>query len=560
MKCPSCGYESLEGVKFCSRCGIKLEGQTKDMTTAVPWNVPPQVEGFSEQPAMNYQVNNMVTSPMGAAPTGIGAKKRPSKKVVLLSSAVLLVGILITVLILIFKKSNQDYRTISSNYMTHAYLELENENCMFYFTYGGKIIQTDQTYSELKYSFGNTACAFTNIDQELFYVSSNGCILVAEEVEYFMISDDGTGLAYVRDVDDSGGELYLYDSKTKKSKVIAKDVYDQSLCLSPDGDTIAFVAEYDNDYEFRSYLSVNKKDPEPIGKGLLPVAVSNDASYLYYLDESKLYVKTKKDLQKLTNYFSGDMMLNQSYSQALFRDDSKTYLSIKGGEKQKISNDRVYGVITADTIITHYVSTPSSLKIIGIDSFQDKLLDMDGDGYYLNSKLETHQVFDYHIDYHQVSEDGKSLIYSKYDSLYLVSDLGNSKSIPKQIAKDIDIEGFVASKDLSYIYYTNYDDELLCIKASGKPKKIADDVEDSDYYLDTTDDTLYFLVDASYGTGTLYYSQSGGAKKKIKGAEDVSLGAISHRYYYTLENDEETLDLYLLKGGKSSCVLKGIND
>lgn len=595
MKCPKCGKEVAEGVKFCSKCGASMmEKQQVESQEQVQFVVP-QNEGGNgsqefqgNQANQNYQGNqsfqvnqtyqmnqNSQTNPnmqynqaiqqngnFNVPPNNMNAiaGNQTSKKSMKIPPKFAFIGggalVVLLLAILVLSKifgGNSAYTTFSDKYMEGYRVIPDGEDpVMYFFTYGGKLIKTKESYTSLEYNLTRTVSAYINDDDELYCVNGSGSIdKVANDVSRFQISDDGTGIGYTTYEDEI--DLYLYNVGTKKSSKIAKDIKNSSIIISPDGDSVCYMKE-DEDYgDFKAYVSINGKEPKLIGKNYRPIAISNDGDYQYYVDDNKLYVKSKKDKQKLSDGVDGYILFNKSYSQVLFHDGGRSYISTKGSEKKKISNSRIRDIIVPDNVVSRYVDVGIGMGILGIDSFVNQLYVFDGDICYLDSKYDVREVSTGSTRDIQLSEDGETLLYSQYGTLYKVTKFDDKIPVIKPVGKEDDIYYFNATSDLSYIYYVNNDDELMCMSDKGKAKKIADDVESDDYYIDTKDDTVYFLSD-----GTLYYSQNGGAKKKIKGAEEVELSIIAGRVYYNVENDEDSYDVYLLSDGKAKCVLKEI--
>ena len=116
-----------------------------------------------------------------------------------------------------------------------------------------------------------------------------------------------------------------------------------SVCISQDGKSVAYVGSYSSDYSFKGYKSINGDKPEEMGENIIPIAVSDGGKYLYYYEYDgytfDLYVKHKKSEVKLaTNMnYGSTIFLNEEYTQLLYTDDGKTYLSNKGDVKEKLS-------------------------------------------------------------------------------------------------------------------------------------------------------------------------------------------------------------------------------
>ena len=86
-----------------------------------------------------------------------------------------------------------------------------------------------------------------NGDDTLYLLTIDSFTEIDSDVEYAFISRDGASVAYLVDVESDGtGDLYLYNVKKKSSQKIGSGALASSICLSPDGKTVAYIGDFEN--------------------------------------------------------------------------------------------------------------------------------------------------------------------------------------------------------------------------------------------------------------------------------------------------------------------------
>lgn len=566
-KCLNCGRECLDTDKFCLSCGTPLASEATPETEAAGSGA----EVVGEQAAQTQEAPAQA-APVQAAQTSSGSKvddkvkevigkvkALPAKTLGIIGGAAAVV-ILLIIIIACSGGSKCSFAQVKEDAYFAIYSDLE-ETVMFANSKGKIVEFSEDNIYDLTRNMDGSIIAFTINDEDALYVM-NGAkdpVEVETDVIAFYMSDSGNGIAYLTDYDYiyQTGTLYLYDVAKKKSTKIDTDVYTSGIAISPDGKTVAYVKEYSILADsFKSYVSINGKDPESFTKSAIPFAVADGAKYIYYRKNSDVYVQKKADDSskvKLASDISTSFkcFFNEDYSQMLYNYDGNTYYSKNCKDKVLVAKRTVNSIIIRTMWATRSIdSNFFTGTTLTTDDFKNLVINFEGSLYYITNSMETEKIVSSYSRVN-ISDDGNSIIYSNNDSLYYVKNLKKSREAV-EIAEDIDLDYFVASADMSYVYYRDNDDTLYYKKGTGKAKKIADDVYSM--VMDYDNDVVFFLVDYD-DYGELYYSKKGGSKKAVKsGSETYSLRWNNDNIYFLVDGDSE-YDLYYQTGKTSFKLL-----
>lgn len=359
---------------------------------------------------------------------------------------------------------------------------------------------------------------------ELYVITSKGPEVVAEDVEDYLISAFGDTLIYVT----YDGDLYVGElSKASKSKKIDSDVAYLNT-VSPDGSAFAYsqVNESEDedgaiDVEIEVFVSKNGKKGEKFDKkDSTIVAISNDAKYIYYVksnDEGKssFYVNDTK-LLGTDDTLTFDWCFNRDGSELIFsandkKDETKTYLAVKGKNKVVIEDGEFYRVL-APSGSSSYAGGISSYNVA---SFKKCAVRIDDNYYYLkNTKGDVEKLSELkNADQIKMLEDGKTVIFTKNESLRSYDITKYSKSATEYESKEA-IMGFTSTPDGEHIFVVDENDTLYYVKSKSSMKKVADDV---DYAVAVKGGKVYFINEDD----ELYRGGKSGSPKKV---EDDILG------------------------------------
>ena len=562
MVCGKCGLEFSDDVKFCTNCGSELAENVP--VEAVPEEVIEEnasvvIETVEEEAAPDVEepeteadkteeaaVAEAVKEEVVVADTETKKAKKEKKNGTLISAkkpswkvllglglaAVLVLVVFVAVLV----SGKEAFVTISEKAVLEFYEE--NEQLYAYLQNGEKVLLNDSEADVYDTSLDRTTVCYSNENHELVIFKNGKSIKTGiEEARGVKVSAEGDTFVYFSDCEDvpyfnvlfggdnttETGTLHLYFIDKGKDIRIAGDVAVNSAVLSPDGETVAYVADYEASDDFKGYYSVKGKKPVEIGKEKRVFAVADKAAYLYYTDDDRIYAQKKKEAgEKLaSDVYGTSVLLNADCTEMLFLYEGKTYLTVKAGEKKKISADELNAVIVrSDMLVKNDMSRSDKGTVLvsytGADTFKEKLLycTTGRDIVYLKDDLETERLASDTKQY-AVADDKASLVYIDGADIVKVTDFTNG-GVKTDLKEDAEASELYAAGDLKYVYYVNKDEELFCIKGK-KAKKIADDV--SSVVLSADGSYCYYVVDDE----KLCYSKNGKKGKELLEKDEVMI-------------------------------------
>lgn len=389
----------------------------------------------------------------------------------------------------------------------------------------GKTIECEEDIYDYEYSADGTLTVVQDVDDTLWVVKGSKLVMVDEEVYTYRISTYGDTIVYYKEVEDNVGELYLYDVAKKKSTELSTDAYyswyDSALALSPDGKSVAFLESDKEDTILM--VSKNGKEAEELEENAYPVAISNNAKYVYYQTEDKFMVNDEKIESK---GYASNFVFNSDATEVLYSVDGNTnYYTVKSGDSVKVKGASFGGIVLPSYVI--------SSTYRGVDTFDKCVLRIDGGLYYMYGKGEKLEKITTSYGTYKMSEDGKSLLYTDDDKLVYVKNVAKPDKADK--IKKLDVYRLYASKDLKTVYFINDDDELCYLKKD-EGVVIAKDIYSATY--SDKYDVVYFLDDEE-----LCYANK--TKKSVKTITDDV-------YYLQKEGDYIAFDL-----DDEVCVMTG---
>lgn len=576
MVCSKCGQECADDVKFCTNCGAELAAVKVEEPAAeavVEETVAEETAATeAEVKAEEVKVEEKAEAPKAEAEAPVAepkAEKEPkekkpvNRKMAAIAAAALLLCCLIA---MINSGGKGDYVTagkkaimtleVIDDEVNVIYMDGKKEALKFEKASGGDISQDM-----------SVAC-FNNEDKELVVIREGKVKETGiEEANYISVSAYGDTIAYMTDVkvDDktyeSFGTLNLYYTKNGKTKEIAEDVLVGSAVLSPNGETVAFVSDYDASDDFKGYYSIKGKEPVEVGKEKQVFAIADDAKYIYYADADRIYAqKKKKDGEKLASEVSEVMALfNADMSEMLYVNsdtsywfddddaDRRTYLSVKAGEKEKVSNETVYGVILPNDAMEGYYRVDTAkgdvaVYMTGVETFEEQLFNTTGGIEFMNKKGEMIEVAGSARSL-AMADDGESFVYANYSGDIFEVTKFKKGGEEKKIGDDVEAEEVFAAGDLKYVYYINADDELCCIKGK-KDKKLADDVTSAAVSEDGT--MCYYVIENE----ELCYSKKNGKKKEIHTEDEGGVSVDSAYGIVVVDVSNEDIEAGYIMDGK----------
>lgn len=583
MICSKCGQDCADDVKFCTNCGTELvaEAQAEPAVEAVADTEGNVAEAVREAaPAVEEAKETVEENTAGEVKKEKKEKTEDGKKNTKLAVGGLsLVAILLLIFIPVIAMNSKDDSFMQISEKSVFQITERDGDLYAYYLDGDEVKLNDEKASSQVYSMDGSVVCYKNENEELVILKEGELIETGiDEVRGVQVSSAGDTLVYFSDCEYATyyetkygyedtirvGTLNLYDIKKKSNIEIAEEVVVDSAVLSPDGRTVAYVAEYDATDDFKAFYSVNGKEPVEVGKEKRIFGIANKAKYIYYTDEDRVYVMKKDEEEKLaTDIRYVEVMFNADLTEMLFFNDDKTYITVKGGEKKKVANTELDYVILDDTAAEYEMELDTEVGDVtvtytGVDSFEDKLFysDTEYEIFYMKNKYETEKLASSVFEY-AVADDGESLLY--VDGINIVEVTKFSKGgEKKRLGEDIYVSELYADGDLKHIYYVNWEGELCYLKGD-KEKKIADDV--TDVMISPDGSYCYYVVENE----DLCYSKNGGKEKELLVADDGKISCLREGgMLFVTASEDAVKTLYRMNGKKLKTVyeveVKNVNN
>lgn len=313
-----------------------------------------------------------------------------------------------------------------------------------------KIIGSVGIGGSTDYNTDRTKCVYTESSGDLFYITKEEIKKIGTKTSKdpfdAVISSDGSGVLYT-----VNSELFFYDADNDNIQSIADAVAPSAFCISPDGNTIAYVSDayemytYTNgEYNFYSYIA-------------RPIAVSNSGKQIITKDNQyhEIYIINEMSLNSHiipTVSWGSDCWMGwgDSIPQVLFSTEGHSWICLDGVNLIELSN---------------FMNLPSLL-------------------------LPEHTVSN------EIADFTKKLYYTDREVIY-VDEQGNDKTVIS------DCKNMILTKDGSYIYYFCDDilfqakvDDITDEKEKIEPKIISRGISASSsgsLYVNSDNNSIYYV-------------------------------------------------------------------
>ncbi len=335
---------------------------------------------------------------------------------------------------------------------------------------------------------------------DLYVVNSKKCQKVAEEVSSFELSAFGDTIIYIAD-----GDLFVVEmNKPTKSKKIDSDVSGISA-VSPDGKTFAYYTidekeakdeEEESSIKIDYFISKKNKKGEKFGKKDAEIfALSNGAKYVYYTKGDKVYANDSKLADEIDQYYLNRDGSQMIYSAVNSKEEYKTYIVNKAGEKVSIGDGSFSHVLAPNGVVRYdFYNVASFAKSAVVvsdegDAVYYYLKNVKSAGTKISALKNATQV--------QLLDDGTTALFVKKGDLRSVN-ITKPTSEPKTYAGfEEDVYTFEATADGKHIYVVDTDRTLYYVKSIKKAVKIQEDLfmERTEYYSYLAD--FYVMEDGS---------------------------------------------------------------
>lgn len=344
-------------------------------------------------------------------------------------------------------------------------------------------------------SLDGTVMAFTT-DRNTLYVTDGKKLTKVDDNVYqynFELSVSGSGLVYVTTEDDETQRLHYYNVGSGKQIELDKGANHYDTAIAPNGQTLAYIAIEDSTFSLVFFDGEHSHKLASTETSLF--GMSNDGTYIYTANGYDVYCyDSEGNRQKVgTLDEDTDIKFNAEYTQLMFNCDGKTYISDKGQECDKVSNDNLYLIVPPNSnACTHYNFTTYPVK----DLYDHVYLSDDSEVWLIrrnsgeSAKLVS-KVSDVKLD------ASAEYLYYIYDSEELrcakISDGDRASQTCKVIVDDY-VFDYVVTSDGSLVYYIE-NETLYCVngKTGGKPTEISEGV-DYPYYLAIGDKDLVCFI------------------------------------------------------------------
>lgn len=572
MFCSKCGQQCADGVKFCINCGAELV-QVKPVNNAeeaeAQENAPVadatvvQADAPKEEKVKKEKVKKEKVDKEKKPVDTTFIKSLLMKKPVWIGAAAVVLIIVVCCIFLGGEEKSKLLEYSGKSIVTIDEIKEDEDFESVLFMDGTILDLDDETTNNEEYSLDRKTVCYENEMDELVIVKDGKVTKTGIEDAYgVVVSDRGDSIAYYSDVeyisysDDYGysrsvevGVLNLYMIKDKKNVEIAEEVVTNTAVLSPNGQTVAYVADYEGADDFKGYYCVKGKKPVEVGKEKKPFALADKGAYVYYMDEDRIYVMNSKgDAEKLaSDFYYLEICFNKARTEALYNHEGKMYVSVKGGAKKKLTSTEFSSVLSKDSLVLtdeYFDGDDCEVTSIrsGLDTFEGKLIySSDNDSIiYLKKGYEAEKVAS-SISYYAQASNNKSLVYTDDGDVWKVTNF-NEGGKPTKLTSTGEAWRVYGAGSLEHVYFLSYDDELFYLNGK-KAKKIADDV--TDVYMSVNGKYCYYVVDDE----EFFCSTEGGKGKKIITADELEVDAIGGCVFLLTETDDvETI--YLMSGSK----------
>lgn len=592
MVCSKCGKEFTDDVRFCTNCGTELkaaeaavaaEEEKAESLATEPAVVAEETETVAEpvetaeetetavaenevpQEVTDVAVAENVETEVVTGEVTDGKKKKAKVRKIKLpkgegeKSGKAKIGLaLVAILLLIFipvavSSGDEEYVALSDKSVMDIYSE--DGSYFAYFANGDKLVLDDISFSSTEENMDKTVYCYFNEDGELAIIKDGKSLKTGiEDAKAVKVSLAGDTLIYFTDCKyENGvevGTLHLYYIKKGKDVTVAEDVVVNSAVLSPNGETVAYVADYDAVDDFKGYYSVKGKKQVEVGKEKWVFAIADKGAFVYYTDDDRIYVqKKKKEEEKLaSDVYSTKVLMNADCTEMLFTNEGKTYVTVKAGEKQKVSNMELRTILLNNDAMKTSESVRSNrgsvtVTYTGVEELKEHLYYTDSyDIVYLKDNYETERMAS-NVDEYVIADDGESLVYIDGVAVVEVTDFEKG-GVQTYLSSEEVARYLYADGELKYVYFLNYDKELYYIKGK-KVKKIADDVTSATMSADGK--YCYYVVENE----KFCYSKKGGKGKELFREDDARITCESD-YGITIAKIivDNQVDVYRMDGKK----------
>lgn len=471
------------------------------------------------------------------------------KSLIIAIAAVVAVVLLIVLIVAIANAGGKDIK-----YEDNTFASYEDGNGSYHVAMNGYVLGK---------AFDNAITVHTSADRSFAYVVEDAddgySVYILENKKLTLIVDGITevlayagftpGLVY----NEGGSYYHYYDGGSER---ITKDSTSSDFVISDDGTTVAYTTvSEDNASNYNLYV-FSDGISEKYAKNLTPVAIAQKGKYIYaygvYSSNdgaiiNKLYVLTEED--KIQVDFGGDYSFT-----------GISYMNVKGDELLIYTGDLengyasfVYSVkANTATRISKGICTPLTAdnSIVQLATLKKALVNdgISNATYYIDKAYSVVRISNYSG---KIEPSGKYFYYINSENTLYRIDITNESGDSEQIDEDV-VDFAVTQK--GNVYYLNDEGRLTFQKRlSTKGQKIADDVVSMVMY--DYSNTLYFEIEDTTKT---YCTKEGSAREPVTFDSvtvtslpdfDATFSKRSFAYFY--DEDGDCYKIFYTSNGKS---------
>jgi len=376
------------------------------------------------------------------------------------------------------------------------------------------------TYADVAYSQDRTSLVFLmNKAGDLMYFDGKTLVKIAGLVSTYIYSNDGSTAAYCQ-----GDTLYKYDCLTGTAEIVDEGG-NIGYILSPNGNAIAFVRD-ENDI-LKAYYSVNSAEPIQFAADCFPIALTNDATIIYYVTQEVPELAALHNGQ-ITHYASGfprysTVIFNRDCTQILYAgDQDASWFSENGEAPVIVSNIPITGIAGWQSNYSRDDIYDRAIHYIVVVDFCTEFADADtlynllylagkdtnfGSGLEIvpftslicfreNGETQSFPLNEYNTA--QVQRNGTSLLYQTFDETGLDSQFTYIDNYLNPNVKPVTLTKYARYFDITTggtIYYSNDIGQLFRLSGADSKVKIDTYAQLADSFDTGTTTYLYYLRD-----------------------------------------------------------------
>lgn len=338
----------------------------------------------------------------------------------------------------------------------------------------GSRFTVDGTFYTSQTSLDGTKAAFIS-DNTLYYTDGEEPQMIATDIYSFALALSGNAVIYTTQMDGDQGSLFIYSDGASTS--INSNVFPNYCSISPDGETVIYATANDNGREPENYIWSDGKSSQ-FSTGLLPVAITDGAQIIYYYKDSIFYVREGYDSGTETEL--GDSVSSIAFSkdcvQAVYHNNGDAYISIGGGEGEKLSGSINSFIMPGDTQTTvRYDSLQQPVFFYGVTGFENTFYLAGEQVYRIDESFEACMIVE-SADEVELASDGKTIVFLDNGVIYRINGLLNDAKAEVWVDEDAEAVEIVVVFDESVCFYININSEL-CYKQEDNSKHVINDID-----------------------------------------------------------------------------------